>query len=162
MALSEQVRKAIFTHGVTTDNEGRKILAYEVDCQGNYLKMDDANIPSLLSLPYLGFLPQNDPLYINTRSFVLSSNNPYFFRGSAGEGVGSPHTYGGYIWPMSVIMRAMTTNNDEEIKESLKTLKACTCSTGNLTDPIEPPASNYRGSAVLYSLSLSLSDRNEF
>ena len=68
-----------------------KVFAYEVDGFGSAYFMDDANIPSLLSLPYLGYMDKHDPLYVNTRKFLLSDNNPYFFKGAAGEGVGGPH-----------------------------------------------------------------------
>lgn len=79
--------------------------------------MDDANIPSLLSLPYLEFIDSKDPLYQNTRKYILSDeSNPYFFKGAAGEGTGGPHVGDSFIWPMSIIMRAMTSSDDEEIK----------------------------------------------
>ena len=97
-----------------------KVLAYEVDGFGSAYFMDDANIPSLLSLPYLGFcrvfwwfagyLDKNDPLYRSTRELILSEFNPYFFKGAAGEGIGGPHVGPGYIWPMSIIMRAYTSD----------------------------------------------------
>ena len=74
-----------------------KVFAYEVDGFGSAYFMDDANIPSLLSLPYLGYMDKHDPLYVNTRKFLLSDNNPYFFKGAAGEGVGGPHVGPGYI-----------------------------------------------------------------
>lgn len=87
-----------------------KVFAFEVDGFGSAYFMDDANIPSLLSLPYLGFVDRNDPIYKNTRKFVLSEYNPYFFKGEAGEGIGGPHVGPGYIWPMSIIMRAYTSD----------------------------------------------------
>ena len=85
--------------------------------------MDDANVPSLLSLPFLEFTDSEDPIYQNTRKYVLSlDENPYFFKGSAGEGIGGPHVGDKFIWPMSIIIRAMTSNNDTEIMECLDTL----------------------------------------
>lgn len=87
-----------------------KVFAFEVDGFGSAYFMDDANIPSLLSLPYLGYVDKNDPIYKNTRKFVLSEYNPYFFKGEAGEGIGGPHVGPGYIWPMSIIMRVYTSD----------------------------------------------------
>ena len=87
-----------------------KVFAFEVDGFGSAYFMDDANIPSLLSLPYLGYVDRNDPIYKNTRKFVLSEYNPYFFKGEAGDGIGGPHVGPGYIWPMSIIMRAYTSD----------------------------------------------------
>ena len=84
--------------------------------------MDDANLPSLLSLPYLGALPRNDPVYKVTREWVLSSQNPYFFAGSAARGIGSPHTAPGAIWPLAVIMQGMTSTDEEEIATCLEWL----------------------------------------
>ena len=77
--------------------------------------MDDANVPSLLGLSYLGDVPSNDPIYQNTRKFVWSKDNPYFFKGTAGEGIGSPHTGYDMIWPMTIMMKAFTSNDDAEI-----------------------------------------------
>jgi len=74
--------------------------------------MDDANVPSLLALPLLKFLDNRNFIYLNTRKLVLSENNPYFFKGKAGEGIGGPHVGDGYIWPMSIITRAITSNDD--------------------------------------------------
>lgn len=102
----------------------------EVDGFGNALFQDDANVPNLLSLPYLGVLKTTDPIYVNTRRFVLSSKNPYYFKGKAAEGIGSPHTLINQIWPMSLIMRAMTSHSDAEILQQLKFLKNTHASTG--------------------------------
>ena len=107
-----------------------KIYAYEVDGFGNRLFMDDANIPSLLALPYLGCIDSNDDVYQNTRRFVLSPNNPYFFEGKYAEGIGGPHVGMDMIWPMSIIMRAFTSNDDEEIRTCVKTLLNTHAGTG--------------------------------
>ena len=91
------------------NEDGAIHFVYEVDGFGNSYSMDDANVPSLLSLPYLGFLSSADPVYVATRGRLLhSQTNPFFFKGAAGEGIGSPHVGPGYIWPMSIIMRALT------------------------------------------------------
>jgi len=101
-----------------------RIFAYEVDGFGNKIFMDDANIPSLLSLPYLGCCDIEDPIYLNTRKFLLSSYNPYFFRGKEAMGIGSPHTLIDNIWPMSIIIQALTSANEEEIIQCLIYLKS--------------------------------------
>jgi meiotically up-regulated gene 157 (Mug157) protein len=87
------------------------------------LLQDDANVPNLLGLPYLGAVDVNDPIYQNTRKFVLSSFNPYFFKGKAAEGIGSPHTLVDNIWHIGLVMRAMTSTNDQEIASQLKMIK---------------------------------------
>jgi meiotically up-regulated gene 157 (Mug157) protein len=85
--------------------------------------MDDANIPSLLAMPYLGGVKADDEVYQNTRRFVLSKDNPWFYEGKAASGVGGPHCGAEMIWPMSIIMRAMTSNDDKEITQCLSWLK---------------------------------------
>jgi meiotically up-regulated gene 157 (Mug157) protein len=107
-----------------------KIYAYEVDGFGNAFMMDDANIPSLLSLAYLGAVPATDPVYKNTRKFVLSAWNPYFCKGKAGEGIGGPHIGVDVIWPMSIIMRAFTSTDDKEIKKCVEMLMNTDAGTG--------------------------------
>ena len=117
---SKEIKDAIYTHGVITDKFGKLMFAYEVDGFGSYYLMDDANSPSLLSLPFLDFIDKNDPIYLNTRKFVLSNNNPYFYEGKAGFGIGGPHNGNGWIWPMIIIIQALTSNNDKEIIDCLK------------------------------------------
>jgi len=107
-----------------------EVLAYEVDGFGNQLLMDDANVPSLLALPYLGAVQANDILYQNTRRMVLSDANPYFFKGSAAEGIGGPHVGMDYIWPMSIIIRALTSTNKAEVAKCLHWLKTTHAGTG--------------------------------
>mgnify|MGYP001356789340 CR=1 FL=1 len=101
-----------------------------VDGYGSRVFMDDANVPSLLALPFLGCVDVNDPVYQNTRRLVLSPSNPYFFKGKAGEGIGGPHIGFNYIWPMSLIMRATTSNDEKEIRYCIETLRDTDGGTG--------------------------------
>ena len=84
--------------------------------------MDDANNPSLLSVPYFGYVNADDPVYQNTRKFVWSKHNPYFFKGTVAEGIGGPHCGKDKIWPMSIISKALTSEDKEEIAECLRVL----------------------------------------
>jgi meiotically up-regulated gene 157 (Mug157) protein len=92
--------------------------------------MDDANIPSLLALPYLGYGAATDEIYQNTRRLIWSKQNPYFFSGTAAEGIGGPHIGYDYIWPMSLIMRALTSTNSAEIRRCITTLRNTDGDTG--------------------------------
>ncbi len=126
--FARQVRTAVGQQCIVHHATYGDIVAYEVDGYGNTLSMDDANAPGLLSLAYLELLRSDDPLYLRTRAFALSADNPYFFRGTAGEGIGGPHIGRDYIWPMSILMRALTSNSDTEIAQCLHTL--CTTTAG--------------------------------
>lgn len=106
------------------------IYAYEIDGFGNQLLMDDANVPSLLAMPYLGDVEINNPIYQNTRRFVWSEDNPYFFKGKVGEGIGGPHVGYDMVWGMSIMMKAFTSQNDEEIKHCIETLMKTDADTG--------------------------------
>jgi uncharacterized protein len=123
LSLATEVRSALCKYGIVSHPMYGEIYAYEVDGFGNALMMDDANIPSLLSLPYLGAVSAEDLCYQATRRFVLSLDNPYFFKGSAAEGIGGPHVGLGMIWPLSIIMRGLTSELDDEIKDCLAILK---------------------------------------
>jgi len=126
--LAEEVDRALQEAAVVRHQRSdQKVFAYEVDGYGNSYHMDDANVPSLLSLPYLGYTSSSDTTYQATRRLVLdNSTNPYFFVGDAAEGVGSPHTGFGKIWHMSIIMRALTSDSNDEILECLRLLKETT------------------------------------
>lgn len=121
--LADEIDRAIRTHAVITHPVHGEIFAYEVDGFGSHYCMDDANVPSLLSLPYLGYCRPDDPLYLRTRQFILSASNPYYAVGSAGRGVGSPHTGKGTIWPMSLMMQVLTSRSEEEVRECLTILR---------------------------------------
>jgi meiotically up-regulated gene 157 (Mug157) protein len=92
-----------------------RVLPYEMDGYGSRYDMDDANIPSLLSLPFLGYMDNTHPIYQDTRAYVLSSRNPYYYAGAQGEGIGGPHVGYNYAWPMAIVVRAMTSNDDDEV-----------------------------------------------
>ena len=128
--LAKEVEDAIHKYAIVNHPKYGKIYAFEVDGFGNASLMDDANVPSLLALPYLGCVDKNDPIYQNTRRLVWSNDNPYFFQGKAGEGIGGPHVGLDMVWPMSLIMLAMTSNSDKEISSCLKTLVATDADTG--------------------------------
>jgi meiotically up-regulated gene 157 (Mug157) protein len=128
--LGGQVREALAKYATATRPNYGQVYAYEVDGFGNQLFQDDANVPSLLSLPYLGCCRPDDPLYLRTRKLVLSENNPYFFRGKAAEGLGGPHSGSNMIWPLGIITRALTSQDEKEVAACLATLKATHAGTG--------------------------------
>jgi meiotically up-regulated gene 157 (Mug157) protein len=137
-ALSLEVEQAIYKYAVVDHQTHGKIFAYEVDGFGGRVLMDDANVPNLISLPYLGFVAATAPIYQNTRKFVLSDANPYFRRGKFATGVGSPHTGKTNVWPLGLIMQAMTSNNDAEIRTCLSNLKGTHAGTGFMHESFDP------------------------
>lgn len=129
-ALATEVSNALKEHAITSHPQFGKVYAYEVNGFGSYSLMDDANVPSLLSLPYLNALPFTDPVYQNTRKLVLSSYNPFFFKGKSGEGTGGPHAGTDMIWPLSIIMRGLTSRDNNEIRNCVATLIKSNAGTG--------------------------------
>ncbi|MDO5016778.1 MAG: glycoside hydrolase family 125 protein [Porphyromonas sp.] len=129
-ALADEVEQALHTYAVYDHPQFGKIYAYEVDGFGNHNLMDDSNVPSLLGMAYLGDVAMDDPIYRNTRNFVLSEHNPYFFKGTAGEGIGGPHVGYDMIWPMSIMMRAFTSQDDAEIAYCMQMLLDTDAETG--------------------------------
>ena len=113
--LLAKVREGIRKYAVVRHPVFGDVYAYETDGLGNHLFMDDANVPSLLSLPYLGCVPADDPVYQNTRRMVLSQANPYYYEGTCARGIGSPHTPEDYIWPISLCVQGLTSDSAEEI-----------------------------------------------
>ncbi|OXM13339.1 glycoside hydrolase family 125 protein [Paenibacillus herberti] len=136
--LREEIDFGIQTYGTYLHPKYGRIYAYETDGLGNYNLMDDANVPSLLSIPYLGYTTHDDPIYQNTRNFVLSSDNPYFYEGKYAKGIGSPHTPPGYIWHISLSMQALTSQDDAEIAELLNMLQRTDAGTGYMHEGFDP------------------------
>ena len=128
--LAAEVEGALKQYAVVDHPKYGKIYAFEVDGFGNRLLMDDANVPSLLGMGYLGDVDLNDPIYQNTRRFVWSEDNPWFFRGKAAEGIGGPHIGYHMVWPMSIMMRCFTSQDDDEIRWCMRTLMKTDAGTG--------------------------------
>jgi meiotically up-regulated gene 157 (Mug157) protein len=122
--LSVEVQRAIERNGTVFVPGFGRIYAYEVDGLGHANLMDDANVPSLLSAPYIGYVNVRDSIYQNTRHFVLSSRDPYYFSGKYAAGIGSAHTPRGYVWPLSLIVEALTSSNPQETQRVLGYLAA--------------------------------------
>lgn len=136
--LSAQLKRALQQYSTCKHPTLGTIYAFEADGFGNVLMMDDANIPSLLSLPYLGCCAPNDTTYLRTRSFVLSDNNPFFHRGKEAEGIGGPHVAPNKIWPLSIIMRALTSRDDAEILTVIRTLVKVHAASGLMHESFDP------------------------
>lgn len=142
--LADEVEKALKKHAIYKHPKYGKIYAYEVDGFGNHHLMDDANVPSLLAMAYLGDVDVNDKIYKNTRRFVLSEDNPYYFSGKAGKGIGGPHVGYDMVWPMSIMMRAFTSTNDKEILECMQMLVDTDAGTGFMHESFhKDDATNY-------------------
>jgi meiotically up-regulated gene 157 (Mug157) protein len=128
--LADEVDRAIKAYAIVPHPQLGNMYPLEVDGYGNRLFLDDTNVPSLLSIPYLGYTTVDDPIYQASRHFVWSTFHCWFYKGKYGDGVGSPHTGVDYIWPMSIIMKALTSHDKEEIAECLRTLRNTDGDTG--------------------------------
>ena len=135
LKISGEIKTGIEKFGLV-EFEGKQIFAYECDGLGNYLLQDDANIPSLLSLPYLGVCSELDPIYLNTREFILSSSNPYFYSGQVLTGLGSQHTPENQVWPLGIAMQGITSTSEREIEECLKLLELSHAGTNQMHESV--------------------------
>ena len=130
LALREEISEGLKKFATVEHPVHGTVYACEVDGMGNYLLMDDANIPSLISAPYLGYTTTDDPIYRQTRKMLLSSDNPYYYEGKCAKGIGSPHTPPHYVWHMALAMQGMTSDDKEEMKAILDMLTNCDGGTG--------------------------------
>ena len=137
-ALARGMASGVDAFAKVNDPQFGEIYAYEVDGLGNVNLMDDANVPSLLALPYLEVCGRDDPLYLRTRTFVLSRRNPYYREGALAKGVGSPHTPEGYIWPIALCVQAMTTSDNAEVAALLHMLMTTHAGTGFMHESFDP------------------------
>jgi meiotically up-regulated gene 157 (Mug157) protein len=135
-SMSVGINRGIEKHGIVNDPKYGKIYAYEVDGYGSANIMDDPNVPSLLSAPFIGYTTLHDPIYQNTRRKILSRDNPYYAWGHVITGVGSPHTLPGSSWPMALIMTILTSEDDDEIIQNLKWLVGSTDGLGVMHESV--------------------------
>lgn len=135
--LKTEIDQGIREHGIITHPQFGEIYAYEVDGLGNYHLMDDANVPSLLAAPYLGYCQINDPIYQNTRRYILSEQNPYFYTGEQSKGIGSPHTPENHFWHISLAIEGLTTDDEEDKARILKQFINTTAGTGLMHEGID-------------------------
>jgi meiotically up-regulated gene 157 (Mug157) protein len=138
-ALAARVANAIRRHGIVDAPRcGGNVYAYEVDGRGRFVIYDDANLPSLLAAPLLGEVAVDDPVYRRTRACVLSTRNRYFFSGRYASGIGSPHTPAGYVWPLALMARALTSTDRSEVLEQLRYLAASASPDGRIHESFDP------------------------
>lgn len=135
--MAQEIDAAIHAHAVVQHPHAGEIWAYEVDGLGHYVAMDDANVPSLLSAPYLGYCAADDPLYQRTRQFILSPENPSYYEGRYLRGVGSPHTPARNVWPLGVTMQALTSGDQADALELLRMLRDTTDGTAYMHESID-------------------------
>jgi meiotically up-regulated gene 157 (Mug157) protein len=137
-SLADTIAEGIERYGVVEHPMAGRIYAYEVDGLGHYNLMDDANLPSLLGIPEIGYRPADDPIYLNTRQFVLSQANPYYYEGHYAAGIGSAHTPAPYIWPTGLIVQALTSTDAEEVGQLLQTIKDTDGGTRYIHESFDP------------------------
>lgn len=136
--LAQDILEGIQDYGIVEHPKYGRIYAYETDGFGNYNLMDDANSPSLLAMPYLDFCDREDELYRNTRSFLLSPDNPYYYEGKVARGMGSPHTPEGYVWHIGIVMQALTSTDRQEILDCLEMLSRTHADTNYMHEGFNP------------------------
>ncbi|TDO47066.1 hypothetical protein EV651_12560 [Kribbella sp. VKM Ac-2571] len=131
-ALKAEIDEGIASFGTVEHPEHGRVYAYEVDGLGETLLMDDANMPSLLSIPLTGYAAPDDPTYLATRSLLLSPENPYYYSGTAAAGIGSPHTPPRYIWHIALAVQGISSTSAEERQHLLELLRDTTGGTGQM------------------------------
>lgn len=135
--LASQIEEGIRTYGIYEHPVYGKIYAYETDGMGHYNLMDDANIPSLLAAPWFGYCDVEDEIYQNTRRFLLGEENPFYFSGMKAQGIGSPHTPDGYVWPIAIAVQGLTATEEKEREEMLQMLLDITAGTGYMHEGVD-------------------------
>lgn len=137
-SMATQVYEGIVRFGLVRAPGGGRMYVYETDGLGNNLLMDDANLPNLTGLPYLGWCSAYDPVYLNTRNYVLSKRNPWYFVGTYAQGLGSPHTPDGFVWPLGIITRGLTATSATETSESITMLAETDAADGLMHESFWP------------------------
>ncbi len=138
-ALGARIQVGIARYGRFFDARRHAwMYAYETDGRQHYNLMDDANIPNLTTLPYLDWCSAFDPTYLSTRNFALSMDDPFFFSGRYAQGLGSPHTPYGYVWPLGIIGRALTATSSTEVATAITTLAETDGESGMIHESFYP------------------------
>ncbi len=137
-SMSEEIMSAVRHHGIVKHPRYGEVYAYEIDGYGSVALMDDAGIPGLLSLPYIGAVAADEPVYVNTRAFALSSDNPYYHEGVSVSGLGSPHTSHGSVWPMGVIAKGLSSIRPEEVESAVYKIAQIDAGTGFVHESLNP------------------------
>ncbi|WP_086348274.1 glycoside hydrolase family 125 protein [Candidatus Enterococcus clewellii] len=138
--LKEAIQEGIETYGITLNQSGEKVFAYEADGAGRAVVMDDSNVPNLMSAPYLGYISSDDPIYQETRRTILSKENPYYYEGTYAKGIGSSHTPPNYIWPIALSMEGLTSDNKREKERILNLLTATDAGTNLMHESFDVDA----------------------
>jgi uncharacterized protein len=136
--LASEIREGIAHHGIFDDPGVGRIYAYEVDGLGHALLLDDANVPSLLSLPYIGFCTADDPLYRATRDWALGPGNPLWADSGSIRGIGSTHTRRGFVWPLAIAMEGLTAATDDEREDALRRLETTVTGDSLFHESVDP------------------------
>ena len=134
--LADQIEKGVRQYGIIDHPKYGKMYAYETDGLGHYVLMDDSNVPSLISLPYFGYCDAADPIYQNTRRFILSGDNPYYYTGKVISGTGSPHTPQGYVWHIGLSLQGLTSIDPQERMQVLRMLESSDADTGYMHEGV--------------------------
>jgi meiotically up-regulated gene 157 (Mug157) protein len=135
--LRTTIDDGIQRHAVVDHPEHGRVYCYETDGLGHHLLMDDANMPSLLSMPLSGYRPVDDPVYLATRAMILSPANPYFYSGTAAEGIGSPHTQPDHVWPIALAVQGLTATERAEKVRMIRLLADTTGGTGQMHESFD-------------------------
>ena len=135
----QSVTTAILRYGIVYDEGvGAWTYVFETDGYDRYTLMDDANIPNLTGVPAMDWSSEYDPTYLNTRAWTLSKRNPWYFSGRYAQGLGSPHTPYGFVWPLGIIARALTSTSKAEIQASITTLAETDSEAGMIHESFYP------------------------
>lgn len=137
-SLLEEIEEGISKYAIKSDEKYGSMYVYEVDGLGNTLDVDDANVPSLLSIPLIGYIGNDNEIYMNTRKYILSKDNEYYYEGKYAKGVGSPHTPSGYIWHIALAIEGLTTDDMEKKLEIINMMKNTDANTLFMHESFDP------------------------
>ena len=142
--LLHDIEDGITKYGIVEVEPGVKVFAYEVDGLGKSLSdFDDANLPSLMSLPLLGWSKLDMNVYQATRARLTDpGKNKYYYSKNGFKGTGSPHTHPGWIWPLGIITEALTTDSAKAHVDAFRMLLKMQCGNGLMHESVDPGSPN--------------------